>query len=77
MALAASGAMPARQLDKAELRDIVRAALSELSERQLIGLRFASDEELPGLVEKTLTGKLEEKQIKQAVRNWRPDHWRV
>ena len=34
MALAASGAMPARQLDKAELRDVVRAALAGLSERQ-------------------------------------------
>lgn len=34
LALAASGAMPARQLDKAELRDIVRAALQGLSERQ-------------------------------------------
>jgi RNA polymerase sigma-70 factor (ECF subfamily) len=34
MALAASGAMPARQLDKTELRDVVRAALAGLSERQ-------------------------------------------
>jgi RNA polymerase sigma-70 factor (ECF subfamily) len=34
MALAASGAMPTRQLDKAELRDVVREALSGLSERQ-------------------------------------------
>jgi RNA polymerase sigma-70 factor (ECF subfamily) len=34
MALAASGAMPTRQLDKAELREVVRAALGELSERQ-------------------------------------------
>jgi RNA polymerase sigma-70 factor (ECF subfamily) len=34
MALAASGAMPTRQLDKAELREVVRAALAGLSERQ-------------------------------------------
>ena len=34
MALAASGAMPTRQLDKEELRDVVRDALSGLSERQ-------------------------------------------
>lgn len=34
MALAASGAMPARQLDKSELREVVRAALSGLNERQ-------------------------------------------
>jgi hypothetical protein len=59
------------------LSEPLLARAGELSERQLIGLRFASDEELPGLVEKTLAGKLEEKQIKQAVRNWRPDHCRV
>ncbi|REK06856.1 MAG: RNA polymerase subunit sigma-70 [Planctomycetota bacterium] len=34
MAVAASGAMPARQLDKAELRGIVREALEGLNERQ-------------------------------------------
>jgi len=34
MALAASGAMPTRQLDKAELRDVVREAMAGLSERQ-------------------------------------------
>ncbi len=34
MALAASGAMPARQLDKVELREVVRAAVAGLSERQ-------------------------------------------
>ena len=31
---ATSGAMPARQIDKAELRDMVRMALESLSERQ-------------------------------------------
>jgi hypothetical protein len=59
------------------LSEPLRARAGELNERQLIGLRFASDEELSGLVEKTLAGKLEEKQIKQAVQNWRPDYWRV
>jgi RNA polymerase sigma-70 factor (ECF subfamily) len=34
LAVAASGAMPTRQLDKAELREIVRSALLELGERQ-------------------------------------------
>lgn len=34
LAVAASGAMPTRQLDKAELRETVRAALLELGERQ-------------------------------------------
>jgi RNA polymerase sigma-70 factor (ECF subfamily) len=34
LALAASGQMPARMLDKAEMREIVRLALAELNERQ-------------------------------------------
>jgi RNA polymerase sigma-70 factor, ECF subfamily len=34
MALAASGAMPTRQVDKAEMRDVVRTALQGLNERQ-------------------------------------------
>ena len=38
LALAASGAMPARQLDKSELRDVVRTALSGLNERQRIAV---------------------------------------
>jgi RNA polymerase sigma-70 factor (ECF subfamily) len=38
LALAASGQMPARQLDKAEMRDIVRLAVSELSDRQRLAV---------------------------------------
>ena len=51
--------------------------ISELSIDQLIGLRFASDAELPGLVEKTLGGNWNRKQIKEAIQNWKPDNWRV
>jgi hypothetical protein len=51
--------------------------ISELSIDQLIGLRFASDAELPGLVEKTLGGNWNRKQIKAAILNWKPDNWRV
>ena len=46
LALAASGAMPARQLDKAELRDIVRAALAGLSERQRMAVLLNKFEEM-------------------------------
>ncbi len=49
----------------------------ELTEGQIIALRFASDGELPALVEKTLSNKLAPKDIKQAIQSWRPDYWRV
>lgn len=52
--------------------------IEELTMRQLIGLRFASDGELPQLVRKVLDGVAKsEKQIKQSVINWRADHERV
>jgi RNA polymerase sigma-70 factor (ECF subfamily) len=38
MAPAASGLMPARQLDKAEMREIVRLALDTLNERQRLAV---------------------------------------
>jgi RNA polymerase sigma-70 factor, ECF subfamily len=46
MALAASGAMPTRQLDNIELREIVRAALSGLSERQRMAVLLNKFEEM-------------------------------
>jgi Family of unknown function (DUF6526) len=51
--------------------------ISELSVDQLIGLRFACDSELPGLVEKALGGNWNRKQIKEAVQTWKPDTFRV
>jgi hypothetical protein len=48
-----------------------------LTPQQLIGLRFASDAELPGLVKKTLDQNLTQKQIKEAIVDWRPDYLRV
>lgn len=55
----------------------LRSRLGELSEGQLVALRFASDAEAPGLLEKALAGKLAGKQIKQAIVQWRPDYFRV
>ncbi len=59
------------------LREPLRARIGELEIRQLIGLRFASDAEIPALVERALNEKLTEKQIKQAIQVWRPDYYRV
>jgi hypothetical protein len=53
------------------------AHINELTTKQLIALRFASDEEIPALVHKTLTQNLEPKAIKQNITNWRADNHRV
>jgi len=45
---------------------------------QIIALRFASDEELPELVEQSLAGKFASvKEIKLAIKQWRGDYLRV
>ena len=59
------------------LPEATRARIGELSERQLIALRFGSDGEVPGLVQQTLDGNWDQKQVKSAIKNWRPDYLRV
>ena len=59
------------------LPDSLRPQIAELNERQLIALRFASDEEIGALVERALSANLPPADIKRAIRNWRPDYWRV
>ncbi len=55
----------------------VRSRIPELTERQLIALRFASDGELAGLAQKALNEKLSPDDIKKSIKNWRADNWRV
>jgi hypothetical protein len=59
------------------LPDSLRPQIAKLSEGQLIALRFASDEEVPALVERTLSENLAPVVIKRAIQHWRPDYWRI
>ncbi|MGA9270929.1 MAG: DUF6526 family protein [Lutimonas sp.] len=54
-----------------------KALPADLSVRQIIGLRFASDEEYLQLVERALKEKLSENQIKKEIKNWKGDYYRV
>jgi hypothetical protein len=45
--------------------------------RQIIGLRFASDEEFGPLAERAIKEKLSEVDIKKTIKNWRADTYRV
>jgi len=49
----------------------------KLSFGQIAALRFASDAELPPLVQRTLAENLSPSEIKQAIRTWLPDHRRI
>lgn len=48
-----------------------------LDTRQFVGLRFASDDELPALARRAAEEGLSEGAIKRAVKSWRPDLYRV
>jgi hypothetical protein len=64
------------------LKDVLAPALAarigELSVSQLVGLRFASDAELPALVERCLSGQLANNEaVKKEIKNWQPDWLRA
>jgi len=53
------------------------AQIYRLTEDQLIGLRFAGDDEVVELAKQALEGNLNRKQIKERIKSWRADYWRV
>ena len=56
----------------------LKPRIGEFTVAQLVGLRFASDTELPGLARKVLDEKIgERKAIKQMVKTWKPDYLRA
>lgn len=50
---------------------------NKLTVRQIVGLRFASDEEFPGLAAKAEKENLSENDIKKAIKNWKADIYRA
>ena len=59
------------------LQGPLRSRIGDLTESQLVGLRFASDGEAPALAEKALGSGMSKKEIKQAITHWRGDYFRV
>lgn len=54
------------------------ADIARLSRDHLVGLRFAADAEVAGLVDRILSGELvSRRDVKAAVKAWRPDHLRA
>ena len=48
-----------------------------LTIRQIVGLRFASDEEFVALAQRAAAENLSADDIKKAIKNWRADNYRV
>ena len=50
-----------------------QTSLGQLTKSQIVALRFASDQELPGLIERAQRENLSGDQIKRAINTWVPD----
>jgi hypothetical protein len=67
--------------ERLRLKDLLpvdqHGVIGQLTEDQLIGLRFASDGEVAELATRAAREKLTRKQIKETIRTWRADEFRV
>lgn len=59
------------------LPEPLRGRIGALTVQQLTGLRFASDAEIPGLVQAALDESLSGEAIKKRIKEWRADFLRV
>jgi len=50
---------------------------AELRMGQIIALRFAPDEEFLQIIDRAIKEGLSQKEIKMAIKNWKPDYYRV
>jgi len=53
------------------------AQMAKLTKQQIIALRFASDEELGALLDRAVRENMAPKDIKAAIKTWRPDLYRT
>jgi Family of unknown function (DUF6526) len=60
------------------LPEDLKPRIGEFTTTQLVGLRFASDQELPALAREVLNDKITDlKTIKRSVKQWRGDYLRA
>jgi hypothetical protein len=60
------------------LPEELRTRIAEITTSQLIGLRFAQDDEAVELSRRILSGDLaDQKEIKKSIKNWRADNERA
>jgi hypothetical protein len=60
------------------LPDSLKSRIGDFTVAQLVGLRFASDAELPALAQEVLEQNIDNRdEVKKKIREWRADHCRV
>lgn len=50
---------------------------NQLSLQQIIALRFAGDDEILALIDKSIQDNTPSKEIKKSIKHWNPDYNRV